>query len=339
MQLKGYITAIKENSFAIPIYGDGDNYYTHVLLDDFRIKQFCVAEFEDTYFNKVYLSKKFEIGDIGACIFVGENDYLSYNVAINNVEEIINYLYDNTLNSEFLNVKREVLELYSILNIKQNSGKNLIMESSGNIKTLEVKNFQQFVEVEVNLDNHKRYSLNDYFKIENYLVEQNQKHKIKEEIFNKYIESSFSSTGLYSTNKEILHYLFIKYLDDNKNSIEEIISSTGVGREFTKYLNNHYDVNIHPLYSNIEQELKKRTQDRREKLKEFNYLFHRKATAIKEFGVTLANISTSEYKKEISNSPTKLSHFVVSFESRDFNLIEDKELNDSEKIKNTTNSQ
>ena len=115
MKLIGYIKAVKENCFAIPIYSDETNYFYHNLSEDFKILSFEKTEIMESYFIKIYLSKTFEVNSIGALIFVGFENYTLYNSADKVIDEVIFFLKDLTKENEFLNIKKEVFELQKIL--------------------------------------------------------------------------------------------------------------------------------------------------------------------------------------------------------------------------------
>lgn len=92
MKLKGYIKALKENCFAIPIYSDGTLYFYHNLSEDFKILSFEKTEISENYFTKIYLSKIFEVNSIGALIFVGFENYTLFNSADEVIDEVIFFL-------------------------------------------------------------------------------------------------------------------------------------------------------------------------------------------------------------------------------------------------------
>lgn len=99
MKLVGYIKKNKQNSFQIPVYAKwkGD-YFFHSLDDRYNITEFIPAEFKDTSYKELYLSKKFAIGLKGAIVFVGNEDYIHYNAAPTAIDEIIHYVNDTCLN-------------------------------------------------------------------------------------------------------------------------------------------------------------------------------------------------------------------------------------------------
>jgi hypothetical protein len=115
MRLVGYIKQTKENSFRIPVYSNQENdYYFHHLDDTYAITSFSKTDLNTISFQKVYLSKKFDIGSKAALIFVGMDGYIKYDDAENAIEEIINYLNDTTTeNTDYESILNEALDLKS----------------------------------------------------------------------------------------------------------------------------------------------------------------------------------------------------------------------------------
>jgi hypothetical protein len=317
MRLKGYIQAFKENSFTIPVYGDDNFYYYHSLDDNFKIIDFYKTEISSNYFKKTYLSQTFDIGSIGAIIFIGCDSYISCNSAYKNINEIINYLNDTTICSKYLNIKNEALELSQIL-FNETFIEPPIINSTEELKNIEIKDGSYFIDFEPsNIDTLTKYNLSDYIQDENHLISNNEINNFKESIIHKYLERSILDKTLFDTNKEVMFFLFIKYLDNNKSAFEEIIFDSKIGNGFSSYLTSVDDVVISPIEMSIEETLKLRAEQRRSNLKSFNYRFNNsvsridqltKIPAYKRFGIDL---------EETPNSNSKFSKVIVSVESKD----------------------
>ena len=322
MHLKGYIQAFKENSFTIPVYGDDNFYYYHSLDADFKIVEFYKTEIASNYLKKIYLSQTFNIGGIGAIIFVGCDSYISYNRADKNITEIINYLNDTTISTKYLNIKNEALELSQIL-FNKTSIETELINLTEELKNIEIQNGSYTINFEVdNIDTIKRYSLADYIQVENLLTSNIQTNYFKENIIQKYLEKSILDKTLFDTNKEVIFWCFIKYLDHNKSAFEEIIFNSNIGNDFSSYLSSENKVIISPIDISIEETLKARTEQRRKNLKSFNYRFNNnvsrideltKIPAYKRFGIDL---------DETTNSNLKFSKVIVSVEPKDFKNVQ-----------------
>lgn len=109
MRLAGYLNAIIENSFAIPIYKDDNNeYYFHSVDDNYKIKSFYNAELNEQNFNKCFLSIDFKTDNYGAYVFVGKDNYINYNILSKSIVEIENYINETTKKEEFLSLKEDI---------------------------------------------------------------------------------------------------------------------------------------------------------------------------------------------------------------------------------------
>ena len=96
MKLVGYIKQKKENSFQIPVYANAKGaVFFHAVDERYNITDFVAAKYNQKDFEKLYLSKKIEIGKKGAIVFIGSDNYLHYNDAPTAIEEIIHYLNDH----------------------------------------------------------------------------------------------------------------------------------------------------------------------------------------------------------------------------------------------------
>jgi hypothetical protein len=116
MKLSGYIKELVINSFVIPIYKSEKKYYFHKLDENFKILEFIETSIENPFFENLYYSKSFEIGSVGAVVFIGKEGYTNYGDAISSYSEIINYLADSTDSGTYKYIKEEVLHLKKICN-------------------------------------------------------------------------------------------------------------------------------------------------------------------------------------------------------------------------------
>lgn len=264
MKLKGYIKALKENCFAIPIYSDGTLYFYHNLSEDFKILSFEKTEISENYFTKIYLSKIFEVNSIGALIFVGFENYTLFNSADEVIDEVIFFLKDLTEDNEFLNIKKEVFELQKIL------FKNKINENE--IRDIDFT-LDQIIVNDTDNKGIIKYSLEEYLEIENSIIQENNLFNIKEKEIQKQIENSILDNNLFVKNKEVILQLFSNYLSDNKSILELLMINTNIGKNFTSYLSTK-SKSLNPIETTIEEVLMFRADERRKKLKGFNYQFN-----------------------------------------------------------------
>jgi hypothetical protein len=310
MYLKGYIQALKENSFAIPIYSDGDKYYCHDLDDYYKIKEFYQIQIPDDYFIKLYLSKKFELGSIGASVFIGTEGYLVYNKSDIIINEIINYLNDTTKVNEFIHVKSEANKLQQIHKLNSIEISYTCISNSENIIGIDS------IKPSYVSDDIVRYTLDDYMKIEAELLAHKSYH-IQDDIIIKYLEKLIFDKDLYFTNKEIIYSLFKKYLDENKTAFEELIFDSEISEGFTSYLKNSGKINLIPITElTIEETLKIRATERRKKLKEFNYKFINNSSRIDEMERVPAYKRLGVELDEVPGKNRKLVPLVISIETK-----------------------
>jgi hypothetical protein len=263
MKLIGYIKAMKENCFAIPIYSDGNSNFFHDLNDLFEITNFTKTEIDNNFFVKTYLSKKFKKKSIGAIIFVGIDNFVIKDSANEIINELFFYLNDTTKSNEYLNIKKEVLELKFLFQFEKRlkkSRRNPLLKLYGIDKDDKIK-----------VEN----SLEQYERIENLIVLNSNIFKIKEKIIKKNIENTILNNELFNKNKEVLFSLFKNYLNDNKSVFESIIMDNAIGKDFTHYLSEKSET-YNPIELSIEDQLMLITEERRSKLRDFNYQFHHK---------------------------------------------------------------
>lgn len=113
MKLVGYIKEFKECMFTIPIYSDGEEYFFHVVNDDYRILDFIHIT-DLTNFIEKEIKLDFNIGDVGAVVFVGFDNHLIYG-KIRAILDIEKYLDKLTEETKFLSVKDDVSYFKKVL--------------------------------------------------------------------------------------------------------------------------------------------------------------------------------------------------------------------------------
>lgn len=116
MRLAGYLKELKDNSFAIPVYTNGNKYYFHNVDENYKIINFFYAQLIEDNFIKCYLSIDFKINGFGAYVFIGKNNYINYNILSESIYEINNYLRETTDDDKFVNVKQDVKSFIKYLN-------------------------------------------------------------------------------------------------------------------------------------------------------------------------------------------------------------------------------
>jgi hypothetical protein len=296
MRLIGYIKEINANSFAIPIYGDGTkDYYTHRIDALFNVLNFEKIIIDERMFKRLYLIKKFDIGETGAIVFVTNEGYPIFNNAINVLEDITFYLKEATLDSEYINIKNEVKSLESIVNKRK-------YKIQDKFKASDIREIEVFEEVilEVNqTENEESYDFNLYklkdidrfnisekYPLENYLKDKKFFlifNRPSEKLYESYIETINDNLNLgHGVHNEVLGYLFYQFISKQtgfyKNNYSDIIVN-----EFIEYLKDMHINYSKPLEMSIEELLMQRSEERRRKMKEFNYQFHSKSFSSKTF--------------------------------------------------------
>ena len=332
MRLIGYINAFKENSFTIPIYSNGINFFNHYLDEFYIIVDFIKVEIEDDLLNKIYLSTDFKNGSIGACIFAGKENYLFFNQADKIIKEIIAYLDETTSSIEFTNIKREVLMLQELLIKNDSKFKNPEVVEESIVFNLDTNILKP---AELTEEGIIKYSLEEYIELENDILNVKQKDDVEEKMIKKYIERVLLDKSLSHINKEVIFNLFQNFLNKNENAFEEILLNTDVGRDFSFYLYRFEDIS--PVEMTIEETLKFRADERRRKLKDFNYRFvnpnwerireMENIPAYKRLGVDLTEIPSSEA------SFPKFTFWIDTQKN-----VEKDSTKNSEETKTTTNS-
>jgi len=338
MRFVGYIKAFKENSFTIPIYSDGVDFFYHCLDEFYTVVDFIKTDIvNEEILKRIYLSTVFKKGSIGACVFAGNDDYIFFNQADKIIDEIISYLDETTSLTEFTNVKREVSILKKLL-IKEdlNSKSSEIMEEEITF-SFDLPDTNKLITKELNESGIIRYSLEEYMALENDILKSKSSNPFKETIIKKYMEKVLLNKSMHHTDKEIIFNLFQNFLNDNNNALEEIVLNTEVGRDFSYYLSNNNNITISPVELSIEETLKFRADERRRKLKNFNYQFvnhnwerikeMESVPAYKRLGIDLTDLPPSD---------SSLSKVTIWVETKKFD--EKNSNNEKEATKTTTNS-
>lgn len=254
MKLVGYLKAFKENSFAIPVYSENGYFFFHNVDENYKIIEFYNARLEKNNFIECYLSTEFKLNDFGAYVFVGENNYLNYNILSNNIFEVKNYLNDNTDKEKFLSVKEDVnffidcfspaevdktnlgfLTIEEMLKIKANERKEKMWSFkyiSGVANEQEVKKLKDIDVVEILLEDSfnkflcKQEVMTEIlrkdddlkFKFIKHIAESDYNEEIKKNIFTKYLSIIYSFSN--STNRLKEHNY--KFKDKKTTSYEDI---------------------------------------------------------------------------------------------------------------------
>jgi hypothetical protein len=130
MRLIGYAKELKCNYFAKPIYSENEEeYFFHEVDESYTIIGFSKIIFKLKSLKKVYLSKEFEIGSKGAIVFIGNKNYIKYDVANLAIDEVINFINDNTSQLEsYTSILNQSLKLKK--SIFSDSNKKPVKESS-----------------------------------------------------------------------------------------------------------------------------------------------------------------------------------------------------------------
>lgn len=338
MRLIGYIKAFKENSFTIPVYSDGVNFFYHSLDDSYTIVDFIKVKISsENFLKRIYLSSVFSKGSIGACVFAGKDDYIFFNQADKIIDEILSYLNDTTAITQFSHIKREVLLLknsFAKEDLTSNTAK--IQEESivftFNLDNPKKSNSSDFIE-----NNIIRYSLEEYMELENDILNIKPTNSYKQIIIKKYMERVLLNKTLHHIDKEIIFNLFQNFLYHNHNALEEIVLNTEVGRDFSFYLSNNNNITISPVELTIEDTLKFRADERRRKLKDFNYQFiNHNTEKIKEMESIPAYKRLGVDLTDLPSSHSNLSKVTIWVETKNGN---DKNSNNENEVpKTTTNS-
>ena len=218
MKLAGYIKQKKENAFRVPVYANAKGAFLfHTVDERYNITGFVEAAYNENTFQKLYLSKKFQIGSKGAIVFVGRENYMHYHDAPAAIDEIIHYLNDHSTESNI----------------------NVILD-------------------EAMLMKNRIFS--DHFVVDNFVVKMNPK---KEQII---LSFDFPSAKKEALDKK--NTLAVSADEPPKKKERTVVLDQESDPAFTnaiKYLNS--------VDMNFELTLKLRAEERRSKLKTFNYEF------------------------------------------------------------------
>ena len=133
MRLAGYLKALKENSFAVPVYTDKSQYFFHAVDDNYRVSEFYNADISLNQINECYISDNYEINDYAAIVFVGRKNYINSNKLNNGIEEVKKYLEETTLEKECLNVKEDVDYFINCLVVEANDQNWIPITTDDNI--------------------------------------------------------------------------------------------------------------------------------------------------------------------------------------------------------------
>ena len=217
MKLVGYIKEKKENSFRVPVYQNAKGaFFFHTVDERYNVVDFVAATYNEKAFQKLYLSKKFEIGKKAALVYVGSENYLHYNDAPSAIEEIIHYLNDHD----------------TISNI------NVLLD-----ETMLLKN----------------RIFSDHFVVDNFVVTMDPK--------DDQITLSFDFPSPKKTTSGQEKGISVTTEEQSKHKVRPVLEqeSDPVFTNAIKQLNS--------VDMNFEVKLKLRAEERRSKLKMFNYQF------------------------------------------------------------------
>lgn len=248
MRLAGYLKALKENSFAIPVYSENGKFFFHNVDENYKIIEFYDSGLENNNFIKCYLSTEFKINDFGAYVFVGSNNYLNYNILSKNIFEVENYLNDTTDKEKFLSVKEDVKSFI-----------NCFSSSDVDITNLNVLTIEEMLKLRAD---ERKEKMRGYKYISWFTNEQEIKKPknidvveiLLEDSFNKFICEQEVMIEILRKDDD-LKFKFIKHIAESDYN-EEIKKNI-----FTKYLSIIYS------FSNSSN-----------RLKEHNYKFNDKKT-------------------------------------------------------------
>lgn len=199
MRLAGYLKALKENSFAIPVYTDKTQYYFHSVDETYKITEFYNADISLNQIIECYISDSFEINDYAAIVFVGRQNYINSNQLNKGIEEIKKYLEETTLEKEFLNIKEDVNYFINCLVSEINKedwipAYDILQKSIYRKSLIGEKNIT---------DLHSRIDITDY---------------LIEESFSKFLSESNYLSKLLIENHE-LHVNFTNYVIENESNL------------------------------------------------------------------------------------------------------------------------
>lgn len=211
MRFAGYLNALKENSFAIPVYTDSSNYYFHKVNENYKITEFHKVENINGIINEGYLSKHFDINDFGVYVFVGRNNYLNYNILSESINEVDKYLNETTDKDKFLSIKEDValflkyLERSSAFTLEEVKIEDVISQNIFERK----RNLRSSIYMDswVNFSGNLNPINNDISSI------------ILEDYFDKFTNQLSTINDLLTHNEE-LRVRFVEYLSNNNDYLK-----------------------------------------------------------------------------------------------------------------------
>jgi len=308
MRLIGYIKQLKTNSFTIPIYTDGKKMYFHFIDLNFKIIGF--EEIKSNYnFEKLFSNENYRVGSKGAIVFVGEEKNVFYGKADKTIYQIELYI-------ESLNVKQnkyiieEIKELKNQISVRLSSKrKSIEMVNYDSLKKIDDSNINHLINKTKKI-NITRHNLSEYYEV-GFLEIINSKKKEIGLSLNIIPDDVIKRWGLHSKDKEILFHFFSDFINDNNSQLYQTCLNE-IRKQFSKFLiekNKQYKTpEITPMEMSIEDTLRVRAEERRKKMKQFNYKFHIDVNKIDEFEREPA------YKRmgiDLDSSSSNLSTFYI----------------------------
>lgn len=330
MRLIGYIKELIGNSFTIPIYNSSSKYYTHNVDESFRITHFDELDFNLNDYKPLYSAKNFEIGSIASLVFIGKDNVIFYGEATTAVENIIYYLQETTSPGEFLNTKKEVAHLQSILNKISNSSftelKNCNLDFWKSIMISDQEKDFHYISPQArehlfNSTGIVRYSLDEYIKN----VPIRLQHKWPEELrvsLEVIPEIIIKELKIEYKDKEILLYIFNEFISEVSDKLEDKWLKD-IRNTFSKYLDSKRKDYLYNTENTILEILQTKAEERKAKMQEWNYKFNdqflwemENIPAYKRMGIEL-----------ITKSQTYTNFKINDLIDQDENLKKDKLLN------------
>jgi len=313
MNLFGYLQPLKFNSFAIPVYIDDlGNSYFHQLNDFFEIDGFEKIKVNTDDLIPVYFTKKFLLNSIGAIVFIGEGNVF-YNYADEIIDDIYFYLETTTKKELFNNIKKEVLELKQVLQLRNVElvKKDQIQKELNEYdpRRLDVQD-AEYVFFPPNIINDDSgiviYSFEEYLEQEVKMLESRKQTKSEKSLTEIDIicELILGNNKLSTVNKEILRHICDYTLKNQNNCVASDVISIAMSDLYKCSFEK-----INALQMTIEDMLYFRSEERKLKMKNFNYQFQNKHDLIiEQMTNQILNDKEIENKSEKVNDPKHTNH-------------------------------
>ncbi len=170
-----------------------------------------------------------------------------------------------------MNIKKEAATIKKLLlnyklSIDEISTSDLYVQQKSNKE-------ESFTTLDIKSEGIIVHTLDEYLNFEGSIIHNKGIVNTKENIIKRQIENSLVDDKLFIKNRETIFYLFRNYLLNNDLDFKNLLLNTEIGKNFISYLGEKSE-SLNLFESSFEETELTKSDERRKKLKEFNYQFH-----------------------------------------------------------------